>query len=416
MTTMCAGRRPFGVRETARDSPTREAGRRIGLAVTRRRSIVIATLLTVAGLEGIFAAPLACQAVHALHQARPMWLVAAVLAQVASFEALARTQHHMLAAGGVVLRRRHLRVMTYIANAFSATLPVGTVLSTGYVFRRLRALGANSASASFTVLASGILSAVSFAVLALCGAVMAGNESAGTLFTAAPVLAVIAVLLIAHRLTRRSDWLVTTADRVLAPVFRLAGRDIGEVRARAAGFLTDVRQVRPTRRDWATGALFASLNWVADMSCLVATCRAVGVSDASISLILTAYLAGIAVSSLPLLPGGVGTVDIAMVFVLVDGHVQAGAAAAGVMLYRLISFALMATIGWVLWAALRHRDGRIVGRQSRRSNKVTVSTSVVPPPGPKPLGRGAGDRLSNKRASITKAPKTIVGNAEAHTA
>jgi len=74
------------------------------------------------------------------------------------------------------------------------------------------------------------------------------------------------------------------------------------------------------------------------------------VSGLSLSLLLLAYAAGMAASSLSLLPGGLGVVDAALVLTLVAGGIPAASALPAVLLYRLISLGGVVTVGWMVAA------------------------------------------------------------------
>ena len=71
-----------------------------------------------------------------------------------------------------------------------------------------------------------------------------------------------------------------------------------------------------------------------------------------------AYVAGQSVSSFSLLPGGLGVADTAVIVALIHGGGAAVHATAAVVLYRLVGYAFNAALGWVLWAANRHRENR----------------------------------------------------------
>jgi len=100
------------------------------------------------------------------------------------------------------------------------------------------------------------------------------------------------------------------------------------------------------------------LNWVTDGACLALCAAALGVAVHPLPLAVT-YLAGMAASSLPLIPGGLGTVDSALALGLVASGAKASPALAVVVLYRLVSFVLIGGIGWAVWLAgrSRRRDG-----------------------------------------------------------
>jgi uncharacterized protein (TIRG00374 family) len=125
--------------------------------------------------------------------------------------------------------------------------------------------------------------------------------------------------------------------------------------------LAELSAVRPRKRDWLAGFGFAELNWIADLACLLACCQAVDPPRFSILVVAVAYLAGKAAATVSLVPGGLGVVDAAMVFALTRGGVSTVSAATEVLLYRVISFALVVALGWVIWAATRiveHRRAR----------------------------------------------------------
>jgi hypothetical protein len=85
--------------------------------------------------------------------------------------------------------------------------------------------------------------------------------------------------------------------------------------------------------------------------CLVAGARAVGADGLSLSVLSAAWLAGAGATNLTVLPGGLGVVDAAMIVTLSANTTSPGTAAATAVLYRLISFAMVAVIGLAAWAA-----------------------------------------------------------------
>jgi hypothetical protein len=109
------------------------------------------------------------------------------------------------------------------------------------------------------------------------------------------------------------------------------------------------------------------------VACLVASCHAVGVNRATMGIVLLAYLAGMSVSSISLVPGGLGIVDAALIVMLVRGGVSAAAAASGVVLYRMVSLGFVVLAGW----------GALAGHwlAARRSvDRPTVAPTVDDPP------------------------------------
>src|SRR5699024_2291531 len=91
--------------------------------------------------------------------------------------------------------------------------------------------------------------------------------------------------------------------------------------------------------------------WVSDALSLGLAALAVGTTPAISSLVI-AFVAGKAVASIPFAPGGLLFVDGALIATLVGGGMPASQAMATVVVYRLISFALIAIIGWIVFLVL----------------------------------------------------------------
>jgi putative heme transporter len=346
-------------------APTRAFARR---APSRRRASWKLWALLVVGVllatELVLVAPDVGRAVSAVGRSDWRWLAVAIAAELVSMAAFARVQRRMLLAGGASVSLRRMMVLTYVSNAVNATMPGGTAVSSGYVFRRLRAWGATVPAAAFTILASGALSVLSFALLAVLGVAIAGHGGLESIvFGAIVVLAALVVL--ATRRYRKPDLLARVATRVVVAVHRLVRRRPSETGlARVQRLAGELAAIRPRGRDWFTGLSFAGLNWLADLACLLACCQAVGSRGSSSALVLVAYLAGMGTSSLSPLPGGIGMVDAAMIFALTQGGIGPVPATAAVLLYRLISFAMVVTLGWLMWGAGR------VGEHYRRASEV----------------------------------------------
>jgi putative heme transporter len=281
----------------------------------RRAALVV--LAAMLGVEVMLAVPYFRGTVSDLYRCDPRWLALAVIVQLLSMSAFARVQRRMLAAGGPRVPMRRMLALTYAANALGVTFPGGVAMSSGYVFRRLRSWGATVPAAGFTVLASAMLSTLSFGLLAVACAVLAGNGGPSSL--AVIVGAAVAAIVVLSR-RRRHD-----PNRLL----RLAGRAI-------------VRTNRIFHRapDAGLGGLRRA---VGGLSAIQPRSR---------------YLAGKAAASLSLLPGGLGAVDAAMVFALTQGGVSSLSAAAEVLIYRLISLALVVSLGWLIWGATWVGDRR----------------------------------------------------------
>jgi uncharacterized protein (TIRG00374 family) len=315
-----------------------------------RRYVGAAVVATVLAIEIVLVRPYLGRAAHSLRHPNLWWVVLAVGAELASMAAFARLQRRMLFTGGVRVSMYRMLSLTYAANAVSVTLPAGIALSSGYAFRRFRGWGASAPLAGFTLLASGVLGTLSFALLCVAAAVLAGAHDANSVELVLGLVAAVGLAYVARRVRRDPRSAIDAVERRLQWTERFGRRNGDPDTSRIGGWLNELILIRPRKRDWAAGLGFASFNWIADLVCLVASCRAIGASDATVTLAALAYVAGMAVSSISLIPGGLGVVDAAMILTLTRGGLSASTATAGVLLYRLISFAFVVAIGWVFWA------------------------------------------------------------------
>ena len=315
------------------------------------RLSLAAILIVMLVVEGFILGPYLSKAGSALTSPDGRWLSVAIIAELVSMAAFARVQRRMLLTGGARVSVRQMVALTYAANAVSVTLPGGAALSTAYVFRRLRAWGATVPAAGFTVIASGVLSSVSFALLALACALLAGTGDVNAIL----IIGAVVLGLAGWALARRhggSDLIVGVATRGLRGANRVMHRPSDSGLSALQRFARELNAIHPRHRDWAIGFGLAVLNWVADLACLLASCRAVDASHSTVLLVMIAYIAGMSTYSLSLLPGGLGVVDAAMIFTLTSGGVGTVSATAAVILYRLISYALIVALGWIVWTGL----------------------------------------------------------------
>ncbi len=320
---------------------------RVGLAVA------VLALLTV---EVVLITPQLPDMGTALRHADLRFVGLAVLAEALSLVAFAAVYQRMLRGGGALVPLRSLTSMALAANALSATLPAGSALATGYSFTRLRRLGASTALAGWTVVACGLISSAAFAVLGLAGAIVVGARAAGAVAAVLAVLAVVVAGVGLHLATRHPPQTLALAQRVLRAGNRLLRRPDDAGASWLHDTVDNLLAIRPGIVNWLVALAWAALNWAADIGCLVLACHAVGISDLSARTVLVAFAADAVAGTLQVLPGGLGTVDGALVLALVNGGVPSAAAAAAVLVYRLISFVLAAVVGWIVWLVIRRQQ------------------------------------------------------------
>jgi hypothetical protein len=321
-------------------------------ARVRLRELTVVVAVVLVGVEIVLGRDYLRRSLRVLDHAEPLWIALAVVASVVSMAQFARTQRRMLRAAGTQVPTRSMLRLAFEANAINITLPGGTAFSIAYSASRLRGLGATTAGAGFSLLASGLLSSVTFWALALVYAGFAGG-SGWTLAAAGVALVAAAVVLRRYPGSVRRLGAAVTA-RVSAALDRRHPRAAGVVRR----FAADLGAVRPRGRDWAIGTAFAGLNWLTDLGCLLVCFLAVAHRTPDLVVALAAYLAGMTASSISVVPGGFGVIEVAMILTFTAGGVHADAAAPAVLLYRLISCVLVVAVGWIVWLAGSARRSR----------------------------------------------------------
>jgi uncharacterized protein (TIRG00374 family) len=356
-----SGAAPRGLQSHDPQPPRTETPRTTTSRRFHRRHLGLALVVAVLAVEIVLVWPYLGRAAQSLRHPNLWWVALAIAAELASMAAFARLQRRMLSTGGVRVSMCRMLSLTYAANAVSATLPAGAALSSGYQFRRFRGWGASAPLAGFTLLASGVLGTFSFGLLCVLAAVLAGAHDANPIELVLGGALAIAATYGVRRLRRDPQSAIDAVERRLLWTERFGRRDRERTGSRIGGWLNELFQIKPRKRDWAAGLGFAAFNWIADLVCLLAACRAIGADDATLTLAAVAYVAGMAVSSISLIPGGLGVVDAAMILTLTHGGLTASSATAGVLLYRLISFAFVVAIGWVFWAV----SGVIENRTTR---------------------------------------------------
>ncbi|MFI7539895.1 YbhN family protein [Actinoplanes sp. NPDC049599] len=322
----------------------------------RRAPAVVAVVVLILGVELVVGWSALDEAIRQLRTPAWNWVAGAVLAEIASMGTYARMQQALLrGAGTSVPVRRHV-ALAYAAHSLSATLPGGPVFSTAFNFRTLRRYGASSAVASWCIALSGVLSAGALVVIgAVFGILTRSTGSWQTLVGYMGGALVVAFLV--RLVAKHPELLIGPARRMLSGVNRVRRRPAGSGHARLVSFVDQLRSVRVRPADFSFAVVLAVANWLLDALCLWMCCIAVGATDIHPAQLVIAYCAGMAAASLPIVPGGLGVVDGALVLGLVAGGLTSSSALATVVLYRLISFGFIIGTGWLVWLIMRARAG-----------------------------------------------------------
>jgi uncharacterized protein (TIRG00374 family) len=323
----------------------------------RRAPVVAGIVVLIIGAELIIGWPALTEAVVQLRAPQWNWVAAALLAELISMSAYARMQRALLRGAGTKVSMRKHVATAYAAHSLSATLPGGPVFSTTFNFQQLRRYGASAAVASWCVALSGTLSTGALVVIGAAGGILARHTGSWHTLVGYAV----AALLIAfgvRLLAGRPELLDRPVRAMLAGVNRLRRRPPAHGHDRLVGFMTQLREVRVHPMNFAMAVVLALLNWLFDALCLWLCCVAVGAGEINPVNLVIAYCAGMAAASLPIVPGGLGVVDGALILGLIAGGLTSPLAVAAVVLYRLISFGFIIGLGWLVWLVIRARAAR----------------------------------------------------------
>jgi uncharacterized protein (TIRG00374 family) len=301
--------------------------------------------------------------VGALTGADYRWVALAVALQIVSLAAFAWQQRQLMGALGVRLPARHAALVTLARTALSISLPAGGAVSAAYAVREYERAGTPREVGTASMIVSGLASIGGLTLLYVAGFAALVTTDPALLAGPRPILIVVVLATVtvgAVLIGRR--WMREPARGPAAgPETGLRGfvrRTLDSARDgwRAGAALR--------ARDWTASLLFLAVNWLTDLLCLAATCRAVGL-PVGVTTLAGIYLGVQIVRQVPLTPGGVGVIDTALIAGLTAAGATAATAVAAVLVYRLISCWSLLPAGGVAVVLLRRRSPEPTARRRR---------------------------------------------------
>jgi uncharacterized membrane protein YbhN (UPF0104 family) len=311
------------------------------------RWAALAVVAIVLAVEVALAWDQLAKAARSLYSAKWWWLLASALAAVLLMHSFAEVQRTLLASAGVRVQELRSEAAYYAANSLSTTLPGGPVIAATFLLRQQRLWGASTLVASWQLVMSGVLQAGGLALLGLGGAFVLGakNNPFSLLFTLGGF---VALLLLAQAVATRPELIEGIGCRVLARFNSLRGRPADVGLAKWREMLCQLESVSLSRRDLAAAFSWSVVNRFADVACLTFAAYAAG-AHASVGGLTVACAAARAVGTIPLMPGGLLVVEAVLVPGLVSSGMSLPNAVSTMLIYRLISWLMLAAIGWVVF-------------------------------------------------------------------
>ncbi|QSE90059.1 UPF0104 family protein [Rhodococcus pseudokoreensis] len=345
-----------------------------------------AGLLALLTVEGIYLWPTLSDSWKALTEIHWGWVAACIAAQAVSLSGYGAVQQRLLQAGGVVVTQLKSVSVIYASTAMAVSLPAGQVFSTAFTYKQTRKWGATPIVASWQLAISGVIAAGSLALLGAAGAFAVGTK-VSPVTLALSLVAAFGLFYALRYISRNPDSIESIGLWVLARYnkFRKNPPEAGAERWRE--ILSQLDSVELRRKDSIITFGWSAVHRLADVACLGFACWAVG-AEPSFAGLLIAFAAAKAVASIPLAPGGLGFVDGTLIATLTAAGATASQALAAVFVYRVVSYILVALVGWVVFFILfrhnQHEDLEMDLEFERReqstptTNRTQHSTDAEP--------------------------------------
>jgi uncharacterized membrane protein YbhN (UPF0104 family) len=318
--------------------------------VLKAAAVVLVLMVAAFSLRGKL--PSISEVGRVLGDADTTWLAVAVVAEVVSMAMFARQQRRLLFAFGVRMPRHRALALAYSRSAIAISLPAGSAISAAYAFRQFRTDGASKRTAATVMVLSGLLSFAALGLLYATGALAAGAVHLGTAWQEKPGTVSFAVAMSTALIAfvGMLAWISTGPVRPLRPRSHrpLAAR--WPRLAPLADALTSSREV--DGRQWTLALGAAVANWLTDLLCLYAAARAFALPVGLVE-IGAVYLTVQVVRQVPLTPGGIGVIEVSLLAGLLSAGAGEAAAAATVLVYRVLSCWLIIPVGLLCWLVLR---------------------------------------------------------------
>lgn len=327
-----------------------------GLKPAHRRYlkwIVGVLLVVVLTVEAILIWPDLSSSVKSLGDLHWQWVAAAIGASLFEMSSFARVQRTLLSAADVHVTQRQSLSVAYASNSMSVTLPGGPVLGTTFTYRQMRKWGASPVVATWQLVMAGLLQAAGLALLGLIGALLVGATT--NPFSLIFSIGGFAAFVVLVQYAASNPGSLETIGIIALRGFNRLRKKPEQTWIRAWKRIVDqLGAVQLDRAHAARAFSWSILNWLCDGACLAFAAYAIGGAP-SLAGIAVAYAAGTAASrAIPLLPAGLGVMDAVLVPALTASGMTGVQALSAVVVYRLISFLMIAVIGWVVFA-LRYR-------------------------------------------------------------
>jgi uncharacterized membrane protein YbhN (UPF0104 family) len=251
-------------------------------------------------------------------------------------------------------------VLTESTTAVSNSLPAGGALGVGLSYTILSSWGFSKSRSTLSVLVTGIwnnfaklgMPIVALAILAVLGEPGGGRMVAalGGLVGLVGAVVVFALILRSEDYARRAGLVGERLMSALRKVVRkgpVHGWDDAFTKFRS-------RVVGLVRHRWVALTVSTLVGHVSLYAVLLITLRAMGVSEDEVgwAQVLAAFAFARLLTAIPLTPGGVGIIELALITALTDAGGADAEVVASVLIYRLLTYVVPIVFGglsYIYW-------------------------------------------------------------------
>jgi putative heme transporter len=253
-------------------------------------------------------------------------------------------------------------VLTETTTAVSNALPAGGAIGVGLTYSILGSWGFSNSRATLAVLLSGIWNnflKLGLPVVALAILAVQGEGGGGSMIAALAGLAGLVAAVTVFALILRSEDFARQLGRFTE---RIANRVRGWFGKQPAhGYDHAVLKFRArvkefVRRRWIVLTLVTLIGHLALFQVLLVSLRVMGVSeqDASWSQVLAVFAFARLVTAIPLTPGGVGIVELALISGISAAGGEKAEVVAAVLIFRLLTYVVPIVFGALTYMYWRH--------------------------------------------------------------
>lgn len=288
--------------------------------------------------------PFLGEAFSALKTASPLPVALSVVTAFLAIVAMSAVMRILLK--GTAATMKSCVGIVLASNAWSTTVPGGPAVSAWMTYRVHRSWGASTGLCGWFFVISGALSTVWMVLIGFAAVLFLGARLSWVALTVSLVISLAAIA---------GLFWATRNPEVLKRWVKFLPE---KVHAKVSGVIDQVAAIRTSGTDFAASATWSLFNRLFDLCTMYLAVWAVtgspagitaGLNETTVQGIALAFIMTKLAGAAQATPGGLGTVETIAAASLVASGLTLVSATAATLIYRIVSFALITAIGWVVY-------------------------------------------------------------------